>query len=130
MDATQRQHIAQVIQTSRLQRGWTVGQAAEMIGVDPSGWSRWETANTIPRPARLVEIGELFNLPADWATPPATLSQPVTTVDPDELLVRIRAEFDGFKSEVQQMLDRHMRGDDKDDDRTDALGDAAQQRER
>ena len=79
MDTEQRKHIAATIRAARLRKGWTVTEAARHLGAGESNWSRWETGAAIPRPATMLELAELLDLPADWTT----LQHPVTRVGSD-----------------------------------------------
>lgn len=128
MDTTQRRHIADTVKTARLRKGWTTTDAAARLDTSDANWSRWETASATPRPSTLLRLGELLDLPEGWWEPPGrTLSHPVTTVDADELLDRIRAELTEHERRIEGMLER-LTGATGHDDRTDTretpLGDA------
>lgn len=120
MDTKQRQHVAGTIRAARLRHGWGVGEAAERIGVTHPAWSRWESAATAPKPATLLALGELFDLPDGWWEMPATAtpSHPSPTVDPDELLETIRRELAEHERRIEQMLARMTGADTDDDQRT------------
>ena len=68
--ADERRHVADVIRSERLQRGLSVGEAAQHVGVAPSAWSRWETSTSLPRPRMMRTIGAVLGLPDDWMVPP------------------------------------------------------------
>ena len=126
METTQRQHIAETIRAARLQRGWTVTEAATRLGTGESNWSRWETATAVPRPATLVAIGELLELPDDWMVP-ATMRHPSRSVDADEMLERITAELAEQRQMIEQMYERLTRAD-SDDGRKNPLGERDDER--
>ena len=110
--ADERQHVAEVIRGERLQRGWSVGEAAKQVDVYGSAWSRWENGVSMPKPAMLKRLGELFDMPDDWMVPAGTLSHPVATVDMDDIDARLTR----LEALQQQMLDevraQRLRRDD------------------
>ena len=112
----ERQHVADMIRSERLQRGWSVGEAAEKLGVYGSAWSRWETGTSLPRPAMMQRIGVLLDMPDDWMVA-GTPSHPTSTVDIDERLARIEERQQALLDQVlaegrrveelyQRLLDR------------------------
>ena len=105
MNTTQRRHIAEAVRTARLRKGWTTTEAAARLQTSDANWSRWETASATPRPATLLRLGELLDLPEGWwEVADETLSHPTATVDPDELLERIRAELAEHERRIAEML--------------------------
>ena len=104
--ADERQHVAGVIRGERLQRGWSVGEAAKQVDVYGSAWSRWESGVSMPKPAMLKRLGELFDLPDDWMVPAGTLSQPPATVDLAEQLARVEALQRQMLDEVRAERER------------------------
>ena len=104
MDTNTRKHIAETIMAARLRKGWTVTEAAHRMGTGESNWSRWERAAATPRPLAMVQIGELLDLPADWATvqhPPIT----VASTDIDDRLDELVAEVREQRALVLQLLE-------------------------
>ena len=126
--AGERQHVADIIRIERLQRGWSVGEAAEKLGVYGSAWSRWETGTSLPRPAMMQRIGVLLDMPDDWMVA-GTPSQPTSTVDIDDRLARIeerqQALLDQMLAEgrrVEQLYQRLLDGTTDDQRRHDDSG--------
>lgn len=120
-NSDQRQHVADVIRSERLQRGWSVGEAATHLDVSGSVWSRWETATSLPRPAMLLRIGELLELPGDWMVPGGTPSHPVATVDIDERLARIEERqqailerIEAERERIEELYQRLLEGGNSD----------------
>ena len=99
----ERKHVAETVRGERLQRGLSVQEAADMMGVNASAWSRWESGASTPRPAMLRQIGDTFGLPDGWMIPHAT----PTTSDINERLDRIderqAAMFDAISAERQRL---------------------------
>ena len=103
MDTQQRRHIAQAIKTARLRHGWTTVEAATRLDTSDANWSRWETGHATPRPATLLAIGELLELPEGWWELPE--DEPTTT-DAEVMLERITAELAEQRRLIEQMYER------------------------
>lgn len=113
----ERKHIAETIRRARLAKGWQVQEAAAMVGIGSSNWSRWETATSTPRPAMLLKLGELLDLPDGWMTPTGTLSDPVSIVTHDQLLERINDERLASERRIEAMLEEYLGNGGKDEQR-------------
>jgi len=50
------------LQQTRIERGWTIDQAAEEIDVDTSTYQRWEQGRQRPRLSHLLALIEAFGL--------------------------------------------------------------------
>ena len=53
------------IRAARKRKGWSLDQLAEALSVSKTSVWGWETDKARPRAARLTEIAELLDLPAD-----------------------------------------------------------------
>lgn len=112
MDTEQRKHIAATIRAARLRKGWTVTEAARHLGAGESNWSRWETGTATPRPSTMLELADLLDLPADWAT----VQHPATTVNSvDAKLAELVAEVRRLAAQQDELLEE-LKG--RDNERT------------
>ncbi len=56
----------------RKAQGWTIEEAAEYAGVDPSTYSRWELGRQRPHPSNLLALLRALNLDGKveaWSAP-------------------------------------------------------------
>jgi transcriptional regulator with XRE-family HTH domain len=48
------------LRTARLEKEWTIEQAAEYVGVDPTTIERWESGETFPQPVKLRKLCRVY----------------------------------------------------------------------
>lgn len=103
--------------------------AATAAGVSNTTWSRMESGAVAITAPMAASIARAFDWPADWETnPPVTLSQPMTTLDADELLARIRSELAEHERRIQVMLERLTGSEDDNVERDQATENREQHR--
>jgi transcriptional regulator with XRE-family HTH domain len=44
--------------------GWSIEQAAEVIGVDPGSWSKWERGQTVLYRQHRIQVASFLNISA------------------------------------------------------------------
>ena len=57
--------LSQHLLAKRRVMGWTIEEAAEVIGVDPGSWSKWERGRTILYSQHRALVARLLNISAD-----------------------------------------------------------------
>lgn len=108
--------LLELIRQERRRRGWSMRAAAAAAGVSNTTWSRMEAGAVEITPAMSRHIADAFGWPDDWETNPeslvATLSHPLSTVDAEQLLERIRAELAEHEQRIAAMVAQLMKGND------------------
>lgn len=50
----------ELLRSARLEKEWTLEQAAEYVGVDPTTIERWENGETFPQPVKLRKLCKAY----------------------------------------------------------------------
>ena len=78
-------HLARAIRSARLLRGLTLAQAAELVGVHPQSWHRWEAGSQSPSALQVALIVHQLQAGAAEFVPPrksfGPLPQPAPLVE-------------------------------------------------
>lgn len=58
--------LAEKIMRLRRQRGWSQEELAERLGVSRQAVSKWEGAQSVPEPEKIVQLSDLFGVTTDY----------------------------------------------------------------
>lgn len=58
--------IADKIKTLRERKGWTQAELARQLGITRNGVNSWEQGLSMPSPAYLVDLADVFSVSTDY----------------------------------------------------------------
>ncbi|HET8707863.1 MAG TPA: helix-turn-helix transcriptional regulator [Pseudomonadales bacterium] len=94
--------FSQRLKELREARRLTQARLAELIGVNPRAYNRWERGNFVPQLDTLIKIGDVLNVTLDELSGRATSVQTPAVHNPK--LYALLQEVDTLSDEDQQAL--------------------------